>query len=34
LLQQLVVASFLGVVASGAMVVILLGHIDLSIPWS
>jgi ribose transport system permease protein len=33
LLQQLVVASFLGVVASGVMVVILLGHIDLSIPW-
>src|SRR5271170_6151473 len=33
LLQQLEVASFLGVIASGAMVVILLGHIDLSIPW-
>jgi ribose transport system permease protein len=33
LLQQLVVASFLGVIASGVMVVILLGHIDLSIPW-
>jgi len=33
LLQQLQVASFLGVVATGAMVVILLGHIDLSIPW-
>lgn len=34
LLQQLQVASFLGIVASGAMVVILLGHIDLSIPWT
>jgi ribose transport system permease protein len=33
LLQQLQVASFLGIIASGAMVVILLGHIDLSIPW-
>jgi len=33
LLQQLMVASFLGIIASGAMVVILLGHIDLSIPW-
>ncbi len=33
LLQQLQVATFLGIVASGAMVVILLGHIDLSIPW-
>ena len=33
LLQQLRVASFLGIIASGAMVVILLGHIDLSIPW-
>ncbi len=33
LLQQLQVASFLGVIASGAMLVILLGHIDLSIPW-
>jgi len=33
LLQQLQVASFLGVIATGAMVVILLGHIDLSIPW-
>jgi ribose transport system permease protein len=34
LLQQLQIASFLGVVASGAMFVILLGHIDLSIPWT
>jgi ribose transport system permease protein len=33
LLQQLKVASFLGVIATGAMVVILLGHIDLSVPW-
>jgi ribose transport system permease protein len=33
LLQQLQVASFLGVIASGAMLVILLGHIDLSVPW-
>lgn len=33
LLQQLQVAAFLGVIASGVMVVILLGHIDLSIPW-
>lgn len=33
LLQQLQVATFLGIVASGAMMVILLGHIDLSIPW-
>ncbi|MCG6902562.1 MAG: ABC transporter permease [Rhodobacter sp.] len=34
LLQQLHVASFLGVVATGVMLVILLGHIDLSIPWT
>lgn len=33
LLQQLQVAAFLGVIATGAMLVILLGHIDLSIPW-
>jgi ribose transport system permease protein len=33
LLQQLQVASFLGIIASGAMLVILLGHIDLSVPW-
>jgi ribose transport system permease protein len=33
LLQQLQTASFLGIIASGAMLVILLGHIDLSIPW-
>jgi ribose transport system permease protein len=34
LLQQLQVASFLGIVAAGMMVVILLGHIDLSVPWT
>ena len=34
LLQQLKVASFLGVVASGMMFVILLGQIDLSLPWA
>jgi ribose transport system permease protein len=33
LLQQLQVASFLGIVATGLMLVILLGHIDLSVPW-
>lgn len=33
LLQQLKVASFLGVIATGMMLIILLGHIDLSIPW-
>ena len=33
LLQQLQVAAFLGIIATGAMLVILLGHIDLSIPW-
>jgi ribose transport system permease protein len=33
LLQQLQVASFLGIIASGLMLVILLGQIDLSIPW-
>jgi ribose transport system permease protein len=33
LVQQLQVASFLGIVATGAMLVILLGHIDLSVPW-
>ena len=34
LLQQLQVSSFLGIIATGAMLVILLGHIDLSIPWT
>src|SRR5689334_16114480 len=33
LLQQLKVASFLGVIATGMMIVILLGQIDLSVPW-
>lgn len=33
LLQQLKVAAFLGVIATGAMLVILLGQIDLSVPW-
>lgn len=34
LLQQLQVGSFLGIVAAGMMVVILLGHIDLSVSWT
>jgi ribose transport system permease protein len=33
LIQQVYIAAFLGVIAAGAMIVILLGHIDLSIPW-
>jgi ribose transport system permease protein len=33
LLQQLKVASFLGVISTGMMIVILLGQIDLSVPW-
>lgn len=33
LLQQLKVASFLGVIATGMFIVILLGQIDLSVPW-
>ena len=33
LLQQMKVASFLGVIATGTMIVILLGQIDLSVPW-
>lgn len=33
LLQQMKVASFLGVIATGMMLVILLGQIDLSVPW-
>ncbi len=33
LLQQLKVASFLGIIATGMMLVILLGQIDLSVPW-
>jgi len=34
ILQQLQIASFLGVIATGAMLVILLGEIDLSVPWT
>jgi ribose transport system permease protein len=34
LLQQLRIAGFLGVIAAGMMLVILLGHIDLSVPWT
>jgi len=34
LLRQLQIGSFLGIVAAGMMVVILLGHIDLSVPWT
>ena len=34
LVLQLRIAAFLGIVAAGQMVVILLGHIDLSIPWT
>jgi len=34
LLQQLKVASFLGVAASGMMLAILIGQIDLSLPWA
>jgi ribose transport system permease protein len=34
LLQQLQVGAFLGIVAAGLMIVILLGHIDLSVPWT
>jgi ribose transport system permease protein len=33
LLLQLQIASFLGLIATGAMLVILLGGIDLSVPW-
>jgi ribose transport system permease protein len=34
LLQQLKIAAFLGIVAAGMMMVVLLGHIDLSVPWT
>jgi ribose transport system permease protein len=34
LLQQLQAGSFLGIVAAGMMLVILIGHIDLSVPWT
>ncbi|MHA1189740.1 MAG: ABC transporter permease [Alphaproteobacteria bacterium] len=34
LLQQLHFGAFLGITAAGMMIVILLGHIDLSVPWT
>jgi ribose transport system permease protein len=34
LMQQLQIGSFLGICAAGLMLVILTGHIDLSIPWT
>ncbi|PTW49648.1 ABC transporter permease [Rhodovulum kholense] len=34
LLQQLQTGAFLGIVAAGMMMVIVLGHIDLSVPWT
>ena len=34
LLTQLQIGAFLGIVAAGMMMVILLGHIDLSVPWT
>jgi ribose transport system permease protein len=34
LLLQLKVSAFLGIVAAGMMLVVLLGHIDLSVPWT
>ena len=34
LLQQLQTGSFLGICAAGMMMLILLGHIDLSVPWT
>ncbi len=34
LLQQLQIAAFLGLAAAGLVAVILLGHIDLSVPWT
>ncbi|MEO6395947.1 MAG: ABC transporter permease, partial [Devosia sp.] len=34
LVQQLQIASFLGIAATGMMLIILLGHIDLSVPWT
>ncbi len=33
LLKQLQLGAFLGIIATGVMLIILLGHIDLSIPW-
>jgi len=34
IIQQIYIASFLGIIACGTTLVILLGHIDLSIPWT
>jgi ribose transport system permease protein len=34
LLQQLQIGAFLGIVAAGAMIVILISQIDLSVPWT
>jgi len=34
LVQQMQNGAFLGIVAAGAMMIILLGHIDLSVPWT
>lgn len=34
LMQQLQIGAFLGICAAGMMLVILIGHIDLSIPWT
>src|ERR1700731_5027755 len=34
LLQQLQIGSFLGIVAAGMMIVILISQIDLSVPWT
>jgi ribose transport system permease protein len=34
LLLQMQIAAFLGIAAAGLMAVILLGHIDLSVPWT
>jgi ribose transport system permease protein len=34
LIQQLKVGSFLGIIATGMMLVILIGQIDLSVPWT
>jgi ribose transport system permease protein len=33
LLQQLQIGAFLGVITTGLLMVVLLGHVDLSIPW-
>ena len=33
LLQQLQIAAFLGLLSTGATMIILLGHIDLSVSW-